>query len=302
LLAVLVAARRYDGALDQSLPLSQLLVVAGLATASAVAVRTLWRWLETERAPGLTSGGPGLDPPFLGTAGLPLRTLAIGWGTSLALALLAVGCCYPGDRNVEWLVWLPLLVCDQFWRQSFFDRLGQVSLQGGESIDLGQLNPAMTGSVGSSQGVALDSDQLSAASRESSDEEVDWELLEALGEDSDAANSGDAAQAGEQIVQQLFRVREADGRESIYGTVLADFQQGQRTATLHVGFCPPLGPAPTVEAEPLDFPWAKVKVAQTLAHGVRLDVRLSEAAEEPFRVPIDFAARPSQDDDDRQAG
>ena len=45
----------------------------------------------------------------------------VGWCPSVALILVAVTVSYPGERNIEWLVWLPLLVLDQFWRQTFFD-------------------------------------------------------------------------------------------------------------------------------------------------------------------------------------
>ena len=35
--------------------------------------------------------------------------------------MVALGCCYPAYLNSDWLIWLPMLVADLFWRQSFFD-------------------------------------------------------------------------------------------------------------------------------------------------------------------------------------
>jgi hypothetical protein len=242
--SALVAARRCAGALDRELDPPALLATALGATFLAAAAR--WLWLQHEHA----------EPQ---AAASSLRGV-VGWSGSLALLLLAVGCCYPGNRNLEWLIWLPLIVCDQFWRQTFFD--------GGE--------PGQT----------------FAGERRAAAEEVE------------AAESGFArARAtcegaptdgadGETIVQQLFRVRDPQGGEAVYGAVQAEFAAGQRTTTLYVGFCPPLGAAPQVVAVAPGCPEVQVKVVQALAHGARLDVRLPEPAEEACRIPIDLAASP----------
>jgi hypothetical protein len=193
----------------------------------------------------------------------------VGWSGSLALLLLAVGCCYPGNRNLEWLIWLPLIVCDQFWRQTFFD--------------------------GGDPGRTVADDCRVAASAEPRLRTEANVATDAGFPDGVAAEDGAATEDGaaaETIVQQLFRVRDAEGREAVYGTVQAEFALGQRTTTLYVGFCPPLGCAPQVVAVAPGCPEVQVKVAQTLAHGARLDVRLPEPAEEACRVPIDLAASP----------
>lgn len=93
-------------------------------------------------------------------------------------------------------------------------------------------------------------------------------------------------------LQRLVRVREADGEEAVRGTLRAEFAAGQRSATLHVGFCPPLERTPFVEAEPGDGPPAEVKVSQAFSHGARLEVRLAAPAEEACCVLVEVSARP----------
>ena len=94
------------------------------------------------------------------------------------------------------------------------------------------------------------------------------------------------------VLQQVVRMREADGGEAIRGSLLAEFVAGQRNATLHVGFCPPLERLPVVEAETGDGPDAEVKVAQAFAHGARLEVRLAAVAEEDCSVIVEMIAKP----------
>jgi hypothetical protein len=92
-------------------------------------------------------------------------------------------------------------------------------------------------------------------------------------------------------IQRLVRVRDADGGEAIHGTLRAEFVAGQRQVTVHVGFCPPLERAPTIEVEAGDGPDAEVKVAQAFAHGARLEVRLAAVAEEGCCVIVELSAK-----------
>lgn len=94
------------------------------------------------------------------------------------------------------------------------------------------------------------------------------------------------------FLQELFRRRDAEGVESVHGRLRAEFVAGQRHATLHAGFCPPLDGPPEVEAELADGPEGTVRVVQALAHGVRLEVRLAEPAEEACEAAVDLSARP----------
>jgi hypothetical protein len=95
------------------------------------------------------------------------------------------------------------------------------------------------------------------------------------------------------LLQQLSRSRDAAGRESVHGTLVAEFASGERTSTLHIAFCPPFELLPQVEVEIAEGPDASVKVAQVLHNGARLEVRLAQPAAESATVGLEFAARDS---------
>lgn len=89
--------------------------------------------------------------------------------------------------------------------------------------------------------------------------------------------------------QQVTRARMPEG-EVITGWVKADFQPGERTAVLHVAFCPPLEASPAVELEQLSGPAARIKAAQVLPQGARLEIRLNAPAAEPESLMVAFVA------------
>jgi hypothetical protein len=93
---------------------------------------------------------------------------------------------------------------------------------------------------------------------------------------------------GEALTQQFLRTRTEDGAETIRGQLCAHFDAGQRTATAHLAFCPPLATVPELTLELSAGPEARIKVAQLLPYGARLDFKLLEPAEEPAEVVIDF--------------
>jgi hypothetical protein len=237
-IGLLIVARRLVGALSENLPRDAMLLTAVVVTVMMAFSRIAWR-----RAFPLRAAGPRLR--FWGEQ-------FVGWGSSLGLALLAVGCCYPAYRNIDWLIWLPMLVADQFWRQSFFDA-GHPLLH---LVD---------------------------------EPEEDFEALSTV---SFPYASEPTRLPSEEIVQHLYRVRNDDGSELIYGTLRADFQSGQRTAVLHIGFCPPLPYLPDIEAEALPGSEARLKIVQALAHGARFNVRLPSTPAEDCHVWIDMAATP----------
>jgi hypothetical protein len=115
------------------------------------------------------------------------------------------------------------------------------------------------------------------------------------------ANPGFMEPIGDRELQRLVRVRDADGVEVIRGTLYAEFLAGQRQATLHAGFCPPLERLPVVEAKACNGPEAEVKVSQAFAHGARFEVRLARVAEEDCCVVVEVSAKPSATADIRQA-
>jgi hypothetical protein len=92
-----------------------------------------------------------------------------------------------------------------------------------------------------------------------------------------------------EVSQQLTR-RVTDGSEVIDGALRATIAAGLRMDHYHVAFCPPLDAAPRVECEQIDGPPARIKVAQSLPQGVRLELRLESAAQEAVEIVVQFVA------------
>jgi hypothetical protein len=92
------------------------------------------------------------------------------------------------------------------------------------------------------------------------------------------------------VIQQMTRRQDADGTEQITGSIRALFAPGQRTTSVHLAFCPPFGAIPELEFEQIAGPEASIKAAQTLAYGARLDLKLTEPAEEACFATVQFFA------------
>ena len=75
------------------------------------------------------------------------------------------------------------------------------------------------------------------------------------------------------------------------GWLRMPFAAGQRNGSVHVAFCPPLRATPELLVEQIGGPEARVKTAQLLPYGVRLDLKLAVAPEEPASVLLQFFAR-----------
>jgi hypothetical protein len=94
----------------------------------------------------------------------------------------------------------------------------------------------------------------------------------------------------EQVLQQVTRVRTAEGKDAVRATLTAEFAPGERQTIAYIGFCPPFELLPAVEANVADDSEANVKLAQILHNGAQLEVRLSEPVEEPTTVSIELFA------------
>jgi len=94
----------------------------------------------------------------------------------------------------------------------------------------------------------------------------------------------------EGVLQQLTRTREADGTDRLGGWVRAPFAAGQRTESIHLAFCPAFEQAPRLEVQQRGGPAARVKTAQLLPYGARLDLKLAATAESPDWVLLEFTA------------
>jgi hypothetical protein len=60
---------------------------------------------------------------------------------------------------------------------------------------------------------------------------------------------------------------------------------------MHVAFCPPFAATPEVKVSQIDGPEVRIKTAQLLPYGARLDLKLAAPAEEPTSVTLRFSAQ-----------
>jgi hypothetical protein len=93
------------------------------------------------------------------------------------------------------------------------------------------------------------------------------------------------------VTQQLTRSTTARGGDVLCGALRLDLAAGQRTGNLHVAFCPPFAGTPEINAVQVDGPEARIKIAQLLPYGVRMDVKLLSPSDESAGVLVQFTAR-----------
>lgn len=94
------------------------------------------------------------------------------------------------------------------------------------------------------------------------------------------------------LVQRFERHALADGSECVRGRLHVAVAAGARSGAGHVGFCPPLSCAPTIQVSTdYDAVEAIVTAAEVLPWGARIECRLDEPAEEAIEIPVDLLAR-----------
>ncbi len=94
----------------------------------------------------------------------------------------------------------------------------------------------------------------------------------------------------EDVLQQLTLSRDAAGGQRLCGWLRLRLAAGQRSGVVHVAFCPPFSRTPELSLEQLEGPAARVRTAQLLPHGVRLDLKLAVASSSGGSVLLRFAA------------
>ena len=92
------------------------------------------------------------------------------------------------------------------------------------------------------------------------------------------------------VLQQLTLRTTAEGGQELSGWLRIRLIAGQRTGNLHVAFCPSFDRVPQVQAEAVSGPDCRIKAAQVLPYGARLDVKLDEAAAKDESVLVWFHA------------
>jgi hypothetical protein len=172
----------------------------------------------------------------------------------IVLLVFALACSYPGTRVIDWLVW-PAAMFAAVWSppqlKSPF-RILPLQLKEGRG-------------EGESPGIKVS---------------LPCPLPEGLGVET----------SGEQLLQQLTRIRAEDGHEAIRGVLVGEFARGERQATLYTAFCPPFERLPRVDVNVADDSDATVKLAQVLHNGAQLDVRLPHPADKTTSIAIEFFA------------
>lgn len=93
------------------------------------------------------------------------------------------------------------------------------------------------------------------------------------------------------VLQQMLRRRGVDGSEEVSGWVRVALARSQRTANVHLAFCPPFARTPQLAVEQLEGPEVRIKKVQTLPYGARFDLKLAEPSEEPVAALLQFSAR-----------
>lgn len=86
------------------------------------------------------------------------------------------------------------------------------------------------------------------------------------------------------VVQSWTRRHLASGEDAIEATLRAEFLPGQRTEHCHLAICPAMHATPVVNCQQLGGPAARIKVAQVLPHGARIELKLAEAARSPTQI------------------
>lgn len=93
----------------------------------------------------------------------------------------------------------------------------------------------------------------------------------------------------EDITQWMSR-RVTDDGELVEGWLRIEFPAGQREATAHVSFCPPLSGPPEIETEDLDGANLEIRVGTAFPFGARLTVRRSGSTAQSHSARIGFVA------------
>lgn len=91
-----------------------------------------------------------------------------------------------------------------------------------------------------------------------------------------------------EVSQQLVRASDASGHESVHALLRGSFAPGQRSLSLHVAFCPPLVRTPEIHARQLEGEVVRIKVAQVMPYGARLDLRLQVFSQRQESVLIEL--------------
>jgi len=260
-LLVMVAAvlcwRRAVGALSNPLQPAALVLVGASAAAAAAAVRMAWRYRAEEEHPGLAGR--------FRAAVLSGAVLAVGAVLSLPDTSQAGLAALWGILAVEecW-AWAPV-----GWRRLAAGRRG-----GGTGMMPVARAPWHWRDASGTQGrqpLGVAPPRPSAPAPVPSSPV--WDNPPA-----------------ENVTQQLTRSSTADGSEVLRGWLRVAMAAGQRSASVHLAFCPPFARTPRVTVEQLEGPRARIKTVRRLPYGARFDLKLGSPSEAAATLLLQFSA------------
>ena len=101
-----------------------------------------------------------------------------------------------------------------------------------------------------------------------------------------------------EVSRRIERTVGPAGEDICWGQIRSQFLPGQRTAAIHLEFCPPFQRSPVLHVEQVEGPDATVKTTQILPYGARLEVRLAHSGSEFFETRIEFSAIVEKDKDE----
>ncbi len=105
---------------------------------------------------------------------------------------------------------------------------------------------------------------------------------------------GEPVEPASDVMQQLTLRATAEGGQELSGWLRMPLAAGQRSGTLHVAFCPPFDRAPEIQVEAVAGPDCRIKTADALPYGVRIEVKVDAQAVEENVLLWFFAANESR--------
>jgi hypothetical protein len=91
-------------------------------------------------------------------------------------------------------------------------------------------------------------------------------------------------------LQQITRYRNELGAEVIQGLLRVELTKNQRTAHIHIAFCPPLTSTPEFTWEQTEGDDATIAIGQLATYGARLDLRMARPAANGDSIVVEFFA------------
>jgi hypothetical protein len=248
-----------------------------LAVATAAMLLLLGLWLLTRRINGQLQHPLGV---------LPLAVVATTLVALVALVRIAWGpaSTFHAKSRRSLLVWaMPTLAILMFaWA---------LSISGTGPGKLAMFWSVLIGAEGAWWWVAFRQIRRRTADRSPGDEQAsivsDRAPLDPPAEQADE----DEEAIPPDVYQQLTRRLAAQEQDTVSGLLRAKLEPQERSASLHVAFCPPMLRLPDVTVVQLSGPRARIKPGEVQPFGVRFDLRLAGLSETVEDVLIHFEAR-----------